>query len=382
MLLALALFVPGMTALYADEVILKNGNVLSGTITVETEKTVTIKVKVGTISIPKEQIAALRKGDSLTPLSPGSSTSSGIVPPVNIRNPVARVGPGGISGEEFELYLLKRANALGATPATLTEEEKKRALNEAIEDEIVFQCALADGILEEAYIRRLIAGEFRSSKTTAKIEPKGFAEEELKRYYDDHPEEFRTPDEALVSVHDFPGVRSEEAAAKEREKVLTDSDAAWRSGGWVKRGDQILQALPELNILFDLGVGEISPALKTPTGTYSIYRVDEHREGRLKTFEESRERARFLLSGEKQRGLDAELAGKLKSGSEELDENALVEAALNEGWHRRPLIRLRIVNEYLSKQGVNEFVKGSKKRDDILPDLRTRMKVEILQSGQ
>ncbi|MFH1022012.1 MAG: peptidylprolyl isomerase [Planctomycetota bacterium] len=360
----------------ADEVVLKNGSRFRGEIIEETPKGVTLKISSGVVTLEAKSIKSVRRDAGTAAFAASAPSSVPAPPPPPDR--VVKVGPGGIGKAELDRYLLKRANRLNRAVGDLTPEERRQVLAEAIDDETVFQAALADGMLNDAYIRSRIVGEFRSSRTTAKIEPRSFSDEELEKYYDAHPEEFTDPAEVDVEICEFPLGTTEAEAEAGRTKP---ESLAWRSGGWVKKGDNALFAVMGLAEVIELPAGGVTKVLKNG-GRFVLARVRERKDPVRKPFAECRARARFLLIGEKQQGLDAglrkELAGAEGAGS---DEENLFRAALAAGVARNPLIRLRIINDYLAKLGVNPTLKETKKREDVLPDLRKRFPAEILDPG-
>ncbi len=388
----------------ADRIELKNGAPFVGTIVEESADRLTLETKNGTMTFDKSQIRKIERdkspatgsktggkpgdksGDKLGPKpgtgGPGPSgtarTWDGPIPQGPLTDLVARVGPGGVPRREHDLQLLKLANRLDKSTDSLSADERKQALATAIDDEVIFQCALADGILADPYIHDRIVGEYRAEHTAGKIDPQlDFSEEDLQKFYQEHPEEFSEPAEVKVEMLEFPADTPVDQI--EALRAAPDTSSSWKDAGWLKKGDPPTHAVTGLNAVVDLQPGQVSPILRNLGVRWLLVRVVERRESKLKPYDDCRDRTRFLLIGKRQEDLGQALhAGLSKPGDGLTEDERLFRAALDAGKHRDPQIHLRIVNEYLAKQGVNESLKNSRSREEAMPELRARMPVEVL----
>lgn len=363
--------------LIADEVELKNGSAFSGKIVAEDDTTVSIRIdQGGTLTFEKSQVAKIRRGE----MEQSGGPSDGGTKPVELppgqerKGPkpdlpasgveqgpledlVVRVGPGGVTSQEFEVYLriYARDHGMEAT----TPEERRKALEPAIVDEMIFQAALAEGALYDEYVHWSVLSVYKSSETVEKVDPQDFTEEQLHAYFDAHPEEFTEP--AAVRLE---GKRidseEEEAAIVEALQRGETPPGGFSDQGWLEPDTQGPISDEARSALLGLGVGEVSSVIDVFGGLRIVYRCAERREPRKKDFEECRGRVKFLLLGEK--------ASELGEGLG--DDDAVYQEALKKGVHRRPECRPYIINMYLDGR--------KQKKDEAAAELRSRFSVEVL----
>ncbi|GEM_PF-5345377 len=372
--------------LLADEVELKNGAAFSGKIVAEDETSITVRLdQGGTLCFEKSRVAKIHRGEldqEAGPLPGGTKTIEGPAgsrletpkPPASdveqgpLEDLVARVGPGGVTRQEFQVYLLIFARDQGREASTL--DDKRLALEPAILDEMIFQASLAEGALEEEYVRWSVTSVYKSNETTAKVDPREFTDQELQAYYDAHPEEFTEP--AAVRL-EGKRIDSEEEEAEILDAMERGETPAggFSDQGWLELETPGPISEDDRGILLALLVGEVSPVLEIFGGMRIVYRCAERREARKKSFEESRGRAKFLLLGEKvgdkSEDLDTRLEKEDPDGSAQ---DRLYREALKKGVHRRPECRPYIINWYLERRKL--------KKGEAASELRERFEVNVL----
>lgn len=363
--------------LLADEVELKNGSAFSGKIVAEDDTTVTVRLdQGGSLTFEKSQVAKIRRGEIDQGGGPSDDGTKTIEEPDGhqkapagphtprsgveqgpLEDLVARVGPGGVTRKGFEVYLLIYARDHGKEAASL--EEKRQALEPAIVDEMIFQASLAEGALEDEHVRWSVTSVYKSDETVAKVDPREFTEEELRAYYDAHPEEFTKPAAVRLEGKRI-GSEEEEAAILEAMERGETPAGGFDDQGWMELETPGPLSEDDRALLMALLVGEVSPVFEVFGGMKIVYRCAERREAVKKDFEESRGRAKFLLLGEKTSELGAGLG----------DDDAAYREALKKGVHRRPECRPYIINMYLDRK--------KQTKEEAAAELRSRFDVEVL----
>ncbi len=158
---------------------------------------------------------------------------------------------------------------------------------------------------------------FRPGDYESKVQ---ISSDDLKRYYDQRKESFRTPKqvkarEIFLKVDPLSPPEKIEERRKKAENILglakkgkdfaslakqhSESETAPTGGdlGWLQKGrvDELIE-----KPLFSLKTGEVSELVRGPAGFY-IFKVEEIKEEKLKTFEEVKDQILQTLKKEKAR---------------------------------------------------------------------------------
>jgi hypothetical protein len=290
---------------------------------------------------------------------------------------IARVGSGSITRREFDFWQLKTANQVLKKPVgEFAPRDRRQALEAAIVDELIFQAAVAEGMLSDSYVRSRIIQEYRSSRTTARINPELYSDVEVLAYYNSHQEEFTEPAAVKVEGLQFLGNTPVEEVERRLQAARTDPEGVkeWRRHPtWVSKGET-LYMFPDgaLDPVVEMKVGEVT-AIKDRTGHFFILRVAERRDRRVIPFGEARGKIKFAMIGHEDKNRKAELASSLMKPNDGLnDEERLFRAAVDSGTARNAGIHLYVVNAYLARRKMD--------RDQLAAELRGRFQVEILLS--
>lgn len=264
---------------------------------------------------PASARAAFRLACALTGLLTGCQPQVADLPP----DVVAQVGPRRITTQEFRRELERR----GVTARNEEEAAQRRrdVLTAMVEEESLVQRAFADGLDRDPEIqqrfRKMLVQELRERALGSAAAPK-VSEEDLRLWYDAHPEEFTQPARtrgALISLRLPRGASKElnqaasqqlEAARQQIEssanpasafeecaRTLSDDPTTRRQGGdtgWLIQGR--LTRWPEEVVagLFALTTpGSLSPVLHTPGALYLV-RLTESEPPRREPFTEVRDR--------------------------------------------------------------------------------------------
>jgi len=208
-----------------------------------------------------------------------------------------------------------------------SEEGKKQFLEELIKRELLYQEAKRQGLSKDKefleQVEEFKKMTFLSTFIKKEIEEKAIvSEDEIKKYYDENPEEFKTDrvkaSHILVDTEEeakdiLKKLKDGEDFAELAKTYSKDSGSAPRGGdlGFFGRGRMI----PEFErVAFSLKPGDVSKPLKTRFG-YHIIKVTEKKEGDQLAFKDVKDKISKKLLSEKQSKLFESLIDRLMKGS-------------------------------------------------------------------
>jgi parvulin-like peptidyl-prolyl isomerase len=223
-------------------------------------------------------------------------------------NVVARVGDGAVTLETYRRKLHEKARALHKSPLALTEEERRAVVDELVQEEVLFQHGLATGVAaQDAFLRRRIVNLVMENEGKASGRD-DVPEEELRRYYEENRDRYRTEEmvrasHILIKI----GRGSSEADRQQalqkarfvRAEILKDPNrfaelskkysegpSASRGGdlGYFTR-DRMVKEFSEA--AFGLAPGQVSDVIETTFG-YHVIKVEDRRPAQYEPFERAR----------------------------------------------------------------------------------------------
>ena len=238
-------------------------------------------------------------------------------------NVVVEIGKYKITIDEFENELKRygKSQSFRDKLDTLTEEGKKRVLENMIRENLFYIAGEEEGIKlsseEEEQINRLKRYIIIRKYITEKLKEKPVTEEEMKDYYKKNKKEFVIPEKRKVSHI----IVSDENKAKELLKKIKEGadfsqiakenniDGSKNRGGdlgWISKGYMIKEFE---EVAFSLKKGEISDVIKTKFG-YHIIKVEDIKPEEEKNFEEVKESIRKKIEEERIKQLEEDLKKK------------------------------------------------------------------------
>lgn len=314
------------------------------------------------------------------------------ISPKDQQSVVAQVGKGGITETEFELSQKQYANLMGLAQVpeggfakmevNLNPQQKANALYNAIDEELLFQAAAAEGLLANDHWKRKIIQEYREMLSAlpkvAKEDPHApvqfesmreadvseFTEEQIQAYYQEHPSEFMAPSTFKVKFNFYPqedeGSMGEKSFARARENP--EAYEEWQGEESVIEG-HIPSCIQDgiqpsrLAPLFITAKGSVSPTIHGNVQKYVFWVVDKEESAGLRPLEEVRQKVLYRLA----RGRFEALAQIQQN-----EPGRFYTMALNEGVHRK--LKSQIAFQYLN----------GRKRDEVLAELRKKYEVKVL----
>lgn len=229
---------------------------------------------------------------------------------------LARAGEDALRAAYEELLLLARADQLGleATDAEVESAIEQTKASFGIQTEADFERALAQSNLTLAALREQMRSNLRMQMAIgAEVRPRiDIDDEDLRRYYQAHPDEFRLPERVelrevvVLDSSGLPAAELEELANDLRSRLLdgslTEEELAdyreqglateWIQLGWVQPGD-LDPALEEA--VFNMEVGAVTEPL-TARGGLHLVQVLDHKEPELMSFAEVEEQIQRIES--------------------------------------------------------------------------------------
>jgi peptidyl-prolyl cis-trans isomerase C len=238
-------------------------------------------------------------------------------------NVVVEIGKYKITIDEFENELKRygKSQSFRDKLDTLTEEGKKRVLENMIRENLFYIAGEEEGIKlsseEEEQINRLKRYIIIRKYITEKLKEKPVTEEEMKDYYEKNKKEFVIPEKRKASHI----IVSDENKAKELLKKIKEGadfsqiakenniDGSKNKGGdlgWISKGYMIKEFE---EVAFSLKKGEISDVIKTKFG-YHIIKVEDIKPEEERNFEEVKESIRKKIEEERIKQLEEDLKKK------------------------------------------------------------------------
>lgn len=238
-----------------------------------------------------------------------------------------------ITTDEVNAVLMEGTQGRFSTlPKTKQDELQKRVVDGLIMQELVFEAAKKEGILEsDMYKKEYKDIAKRIEKQLAAkvwqqqmLEAVKVDDKEVKAYYDAHPEEFeqkekvharhilvKTQGEAEKIIAGLKGLSGDKLQAKfiDEAKAKSTGPSGPKGGdlGFFSQG----QMVPEFNdAVFNMKIGEITPKpIKTQFGYHVIY-LEEKQAGKKATLNEAKP---FIIQRLKQEQFQKEMDEKTKA---------------------------------------------------------------------
>lgn len=318
------------------------------------------------------------------------------MPARHAKDLAARVGSGGVTRREFEDAVRGYMNLRGMEAAPeggyasvklkTTPRDESNALYNAIDEELLFQAAVAEGMLGtpdmESRIRQELYGDISAMPelprpkgdgairfvSTRKPDLDEFTEERIEGYYKAHPEQFKAPIRVKVKSMEWPREADEGGLTTRKFEAARNDPAAeteWQEGGWVSEGthpSEVHDGMEpsELAKLFATPKGDVTPILNGHVSMYVFWVVDREDTDHPLPLAEVRPRVLYRLAQARFMALNPILNS---------EPDRFLRMAIQKGSHRN--LRLELGSRYMNAH-------REKTRDQLLEELRRKFKVEIL----
>lgn len=221
-------------------------------------------------------------------------------------------------------------------PMAETDEGKKELVDTMVIREIILQQAKKDGLDKSREVaermedlkNKVIVDTYLKKKLEEQAK---VSDEELKKFYEQYKEKFKTGDQIKAShilvksqkeADDLAAQLKGGASFEELAKKHSSDSSAAKGGdlGWFGKGNMV----PEFEkVAFSLKEGQISPVVQTKFG-FHIIKVTGTRKAGYMPFEEVKDQIKAAVLPEKQQEIFKKLKDDLKKGAKiSIKEDAL-----------------------------------------------------------
>ncbi|MCK9555457.1 peptidylprolyl isomerase [bacterium] len=259
-----------------------------------------------------------------------------------------------VNGQEITVDDFKNKIKISVMPAAYDDENvKKQVLDSMIINSLIYDMAVEKGVDKDEELLSRINDIKKSMASQIFIEREvldkiSLTDEETRKYYDEHSEEFVIPERIkashiLIQIPENADEDVKDKAKKAAEDILnrinngekfevlaeemSDCPSSKRGGdlGFFARG----QMVPEFeDAAFDLEVGGISRVVETRFG-YHIITVTEKAPGEKINFDENKDKIQQVLLQKKKNDTLQKWLEDVKSKSDiQINENALEEVKI------------------------------------------------------
>jgi len=224
----------------------------------------------------------------------------------------------------------------------VTDEFKQEVMDELVNETLLYQEALRQGIDKDPKIRKMMVNTLLKRDVYGTLDPEEITDEELRAYFEEHKEDFVVPEKVQIKRILIKAGNDKDAArikANEVQQDVSDDPAQFKSlaqehsqGPYARRGGDlgfvgkkgkpgVDQAV--IDAAFALEKGEVSEVIETEDGFHIIY-VPNKRERVERTFEQMKGSVLRKVKSDRYNDLHDTYVQRLKDGANvELDETAL-----------------------------------------------------------
>ncbi len=275
--------------------------------------------------------------DGPAPSGPAPAASASGAPALeeDIGEVLAEVNGTAVGSKAFEQAASRKAAAEGDT---LSLEEKTEVLDRLIDEELLYQEALRQGLDRDPKVKKVMVNSLMRQAVYGSIRNSDFTDEELQAYYDAHKDDFIVPAKVQIrrilikSSSELPEAEAKSKAEGLRSQLVADSslfkelatehsqDPYRRRGGDVgfvpKTGKPGLDQ-EIVDKAFEMEIDQISEVFQTQEG-FNIIMVVNKRDRVERTYQQMKGSVLRKVKNEK-------VAEMLKQYNAQLREKATVE---------------------------------------------------------
>lgn len=205
-----------------------------------------------------------------------------------------------------------------------TEEGKKRLLQELVHQEMILLDAMEqkmeDNLDYQRSLKKMKDNFLKQYAMNAMFQKASVSEDEVEAYYQDHPDQFKEPEQTLAShilvdeeekAREIKNALDDGASFEEQAKEYSSCPSSEKGGdlGYFPKGRMV----PEFESAADsLSIGETSDPVKTQFG-YHLIKVLDRKDSVNRELDEVRQQLEQHLMAQKQQAVYQETVERLTS---------------------------------------------------------------------
>jgi hypothetical protein len=263
-----------------------------------------------------------------------AAKSGKMAPPPNafVGTPLAKVNGMPVGSASFEQFSQRQPPADGKA---YTMEEKRKILDEAITDEVLFQAAFDAGLYHDPKVRKIMINLLLREGVYGEVSNEDFTDAELQAFFEEHKEEFVVPEKVqvmrlFVAINNTRPAPEAERLANEHYAKIKANPEEFRAVATEHSDDPFQRRGGDLGYIsregkpgippevtaraFDLEVGTVTEPFLA-AGGYNILYVAKKRERLERTFEQMRGSVLRRMKNDRYEALSDTFVDKLREAA-------------------------------------------------------------------
>jgi parvulin-like peptidyl-prolyl isomerase len=277
-------------------------------------------------------LSACAGGTSGESAKPGATGTMAPPPDAFVGVPLAKVDGMPVGTAAFEQFSQRQTPADGKA---FSMDEKKKILEDAITDEVLFQAAFDKGLYHDPKVRKIMINLLLRESVYTEVNNNEFTDAELLAFFEEHKEEFVMPEKvqvmrlfvAITNVRDDAAAL---AAAQQHYTTIVANPEEFRAVATEHSDDPFKRRGGDLGYIsregkpgvppevtaraFELEVGTVTEPFLA-AGGYNILYVAKKRERLERTFEQMRGSVLRRMKNDRYEALSAAFVDKLREGT-------------------------------------------------------------------
>ncbi len=279
-------------------------------------------------------------GSDATVGQPRNADGGDLPAAVDIGEKLASINGMDVGTNDFD----RIAKRMRPRAGTVDDEFKQEVVDELVNESLLYQEALRQGIDQDPKIRKMMVNTLLKRDVYGTLDPKEITEDELRAYFEEHKEDFVVPEKVqikriLIKVSDVVGKEEARGQAEELRAQIEENPKQFKvlaqehsQGPYARRGGDLgfvgVKGKPGvdqeiIDTAFEMEKGDISEVLETDGG-FSVLYIPNKRDRVERTFEQMRGSVLRKVKSDRYNQLYDSYVGNLKTDADvRVDEAAV-----------------------------------------------------------